>query len=123
VSPAPLPRFVLLYATLSATFGVASPFLPGLPEQRGLRPAEIGVMLAGIGIRLLAGPVGCRLADWLGASRGLLIALIAASSAFGSGCLLPGGLETLLLVVVLHALVLAPIVPLAASLRGADKLV
>lgn len=113
----PLPRFVMLYGALFAAFGVASPFLPGLLEQRGLGATEIGTLLAsGTAIRLVAGPAGCRLADRLGAPRRVLALLTAASAAAALGYLLPGGFATLLLVGLLHASVLAPMVPLADAL-------
>jgi MFS transporter, PPP family, 3-phenylpropionic acid transporter len=38
-------RFLLLYGTLFAAFGVASPFLPALLHARGLGPSEIGAVL------------------------------------------------------------------------------
>jgi MFS transporter, PPP family, 3-phenylpropionic acid transporter len=39
-------RFLVLYATMFAAFGVASPFLPALLHERGLGPSEIGAVLA-----------------------------------------------------------------------------
>jgi hypothetical protein len=46
-------RFLLLYTTMFAAFGVASPFLPALLHQRGLDPSKIGAVLAaGTAIRL-----------------------------------------------------------------------
>ena len=39
-------RFLLLYGTMFAAFGVASPFLPALLHERGLGPSEIGAVLA-----------------------------------------------------------------------------
>ncbi len=112
-----LPRFLLLYGVLFAGFGVASPFLPGLLQERGLSPSQIGVVLgSGTAIRLATGPAGCRLADRLGLRRGMLALLTAASSALALGYLAPGGFALLLLVGVLHASVLAPMVPLADAL-------
>src|ERR1700689_1555845 len=59
-------RFLLLYGTLFAAFGVASPFLPALLHVRGLGPSEIGAVLAaGTAVRLITGPVVSRLADRL----------------------------------------------------------
>ncbi len=113
----PLPRFMLLYGALFAGFGAASPFLPSLLVQRGLSASGIGIVLAaGTAIRLLAGPLGCRVADRLGQRRQVLAALTAAAAAGGLGYLLPGIWPTLLLVSVLHAALLAPLVPLADAL-------
>ena len=62
-----LDRFLLLYGTMFAAFGVASPFLPALLHARGLGPSEIGAVLtAGTAIRLITGPVIARFADRLG---------------------------------------------------------
>ncbi len=113
----PLPKFLLLYGALFAAFGVASPFLPGLLQQRGLNPAEIGgVLAAGTAIRLLAGPAGCRLADRLSLRRRTLAILTAAAAVVATFYLLPGGFWMLLVVGLLHASTLAPIVPLADTL-------
>ena len=115
-----LPPFLLLYALLFAAFGVASPFLPGLLQQRGLSAAQIGAVLAaGTAIRLLAGPVGCRLADWLQRHRQVLTGLTAASAAAALGYLGAGGFAALLAVSLLHASVLAPMVPLADAMAVA----
>ena len=115
--PAPLPRFLILYGALFAAFGVASPFLPGLLHERGLTASQIGIVLAaGTGIRLATGPAGCRLADRLQMRQPLLALLTAAASAVALGYLVPGGFAALLLVGLLHASVLAPIVPLADAL-------
>jgi MFS family permease len=63
----PFDRFLLLYGTMFAAFGVASPFLPALLHERGLGPSQIGAVLAaGTAIRLITGPVLSRLADRLG---------------------------------------------------------
>ena len=114
---APLPRFVLLYGTLFAAFGAASPFLPSLLQERGLHPSGIGTVLAcGTAVRLLAGPAGGRVADRLGMRRQVLALLTAIAAAVALGYLLPGGLATLLAVSVLHASLLAPLVPLADAL-------
>ena len=117
MTAAPLPRFLLLYSALFSAFGVASPFLPGLLEERGLSAARIGVVLAaGTAIRLGAGPAACRLADRLGLHRQVLTVLCALSAAVALGYWGSSVFVTLLFVSVLHASVLAPIVPLADAL-------
>src|SRR6476661_4635467 len=70
--------FLLLYSTMFAAFGVASPFLPALLHERGLGPSEIGAVLAaGTAVRLITGPVISRLADRLGKHQQILTALLA----------------------------------------------
>lgn len=77
-----LPRFLLFYAALFAAFGVASPFLPGLLLQYGLAPSELGAVLAaGTAVRLLAGPLGGRLADGTGRPRTVLACFTALAAA------------------------------------------
>jgi hypothetical protein len=52
-------RFFMLYTTLYAGFGVASPFLPILFQRRGLRSEEIGLVLAlSTAVRLVSGQAG-----------------------------------------------------------------
>ncbi len=115
-----LARYLTLYAALFAAFGAASPFFPGLLASRGLNPNGIGVVLAaGTAIRLVAGPAGGRLADRAGA-RLVLFGLLAAASAVAFGYLPASGFRPLLLVSVLHASVLAPIVPIADALTLAQ---
>ena len=113
----PLPRFLALYAGLFAAFGVASPFLPGLLQQDGLTPGALGIVLAsGTAIRLLAGPLGGRLADRLGRPSAVLAGFTAAAAIVALGYAPARGLPLLLLVSVAHAAVLAPITPVADAL-------
>nr|WP_321986712.1 MFS transporter [uncultured Lichenicoccus sp.] len=112
-----LPRFLVLYAVLYAAFGVASPFLPGLLQQDGLAPGSIGLVLAGgTAIRLLAGPVGGRIADRTGQPAAILCGLTAIAAVLALGYGPARGLPLLLLVSVAHAAVLAPLTPLADAL-------
>ncbi|MFL5289355.1 MAG: MFS transporter [Rhodopila sp.] len=115
--PSALPRFLTLYVTQFAAFGVVSPFLAAFLAERGLRPEAIGLVLAaGTAIRLAAGPLGGRLADGLGAPRRVLTGYAAASAVVALGYLAAAGLWPLLAVSVAHAVVLAPIVPLMDAL-------
>jgi PPP family 3-phenylpropionic acid transporter len=115
--PSALPRFLVLYSALFAAFGVASPFFAAFLAFRALRPEAIGVVLAaGTAARLIAGPVGGRLADRLGSPRRVLV-VTAAASACVAFCFLPAeGFWLLLLVNVAHASMLAPITPIADAL-------
>jgi len=113
----PLPRFLALYGSLFAAFGVAAPFLPGLLQQDGLGSGAIGVVLAsGTAIRLLSGPLGGRLADRTGRPAAVLGGCIAAAAVIAMGYAPARGLPLLLLVSVAHAAVLAPLTPIADAL-------
>src|ERR1700721_4084294 len=79
-------RFLLLYGTMFAAFGVASPFLPALLHQRGLGPSEIGAVLAaGTAVRLITGPAISRLADRLRAHRAVPTLFFAAGAGTALG--------------------------------------
>ncbi|TNC07505.1 MFS transporter [Methylobacterium terricola] len=115
--PAALPRFLLVYAALYAGYGLTTPFLPALLNQRGLSPTEVGLVLAaGTGIRLAAGPFAGLIADRLAAGRGVL-AVFAALSASSALLYLAGhGFAGLLLAGLAHAAATAPLAPLADAL-------
>jgi PPP family 3-phenylpropionic acid transporter len=113
----PLPRFLIFYSALFAAFGVASPFLPGLMQQDGLGPNQLGIVLAaGTAIRLLAGPLGGRLADRTGRVPAVLAGFTAASALVAFGYAPARGLLMLLVISVAHACVLAPLTPLSDAL-------
>ena len=100
-----------------AAFGVASPFLPALLKQDGLKPDALGVVLAGgTAVRLITGPLGGRLADRTGRPPLVLAGFTAASAVVACGYAPARGFALLLLVSVLHAAVLAPLTPLADTL-------
>jgi MFS transporter, PPP family, 3-phenylpropionic acid transporter len=110
-------RFLLLYGTMFAAFGVASPFLPALLHERGLGASDIGEVLAvGTAVRLITGPVTSRLADRLGKHRQTLTVLLAMAAVIAFGYGLPAGFAIFLLVSVAHASALAPIVPIADAM-------
>lgn len=112
-----LARFLGLYGTVFAAFGVASPFLPGLLLQDGLGPNAIALVLAsGTAIRLLAGPLGGRLADRSGQPSVVLAGFTAMAAIVALGYAPARGLLLLLLVSVAHAAVLAPLTPIADAL-------
>jgi PPP family 3-phenylpropionic acid transporter len=112
-----LPRFIVLYALMYGAFGVASPFMPALLESRGLAPEQLGVVFAaGTAIRLLAGPLAGRVADYLQALRAVLALCIALAALVVLGLLPARGFWLLLLVSLAHAAALAPITTLADAL-------
>src|ERR1700678_2234631 len=113
----PFDRFLVLYGTMFAAFGVASPFLPALLHERGLGPSEISAVLAaGTAIRLIIGPAISRLADRVGKHQQTLALSIAIAAVIAFGYGLPAGFAIFLLVSVAHASVLAPIVPIADAM-------
>jgi PPP family 3-phenylpropionic acid transporter len=113
----PLPRFLLLYAALFASFGTTAPFLPELLQQDGLAAGAVGIVLAGgTAVRLLAGPLGGRLADRTGWPVGILAGCTAAAAIVALGYVPARGLPLLLLVSVTHASALAPLTPIADAL-------
>ena len=112
-----LPRFLALYATLFAAFGVASPFFAAFLAERGLWPEAIGLVLAaGTAVRLVAGPTGGRLADRLGTPRLVLVGYAAAAACVAFAYLPAAGVWAFLLVSVAHATMLAPLTPIADAL-------
>jgi hypothetical protein len=55
--PVDLLKFALLFSTLYAAFGVASPFLPELLSLHGLNPERLGITLSlATTIRLVSHP-------------------------------------------------------------------
>ena len=112
-----LSRFVGFYGGTFAAFGVASPFLPGLLQQNGLSPGQLGTVLAaGTAVRLVSGPLGGRIADRTGRAPLVLSGFAAASAAVALAYEPARGMAALLLVSVAHALVLAPLTPVADAL-------
>jgi MFS transporter, PPP family, 3-phenylpropionic acid transporter len=116
-SGSPLTRFVLFYAALYGAFGIISPFLPQLLQQRGFSAAEIGTTVAlATAIRLVAGPLAGRLADRQRAWRAVLGGCAAAAGLAAMLYLPAHGLAPLLIVSLLHAALLAPLAPLADAM-------
>ncbi|KMO34091.1 MFS transporter, partial [Methylobacterium variabile] len=112
-----LPRFLLVYAALYAGYGLTTPFLPALLAERGLSSTEVGLVLAaGTGIRLAAGPLAGRIADRLGAGRGVLVACAALSAASALLYLAGHAFAGLMLAGIAHAAATAPLAPLADAL-------
>ncbi len=118
VSPAA--RHALLFAAQFFAFGVVLPFLPAVLADGGLSPEEVGLVLAaGAAVRLVAGPLGGRLADALGRPPLVLAACAALSALAAAGYLVAAGLGAMLLVHVLLSAAMAPIVPLSDALAVA----
>jgi MFS transporter, PPP family, 3-phenylpropionic acid transporter len=110
-------RFLMLYSTLYASFGVQSPYLPSFLDNRGLRPEAIALVLAAATtVRLAAGPAAGGLADWLGAPRSILAVCSAGAGLTALGLLPAHGLWLLLAVTVFYSAALAPLAPLSDTL-------
>jgi MFS transporter, PPP family, 3-phenylpropionic acid transporter len=109
--------FIVLYATLYASFGMVSPFLPVLLEERGLQPSEIGLILAGsTAVRLVSGPAAGRIADAFNALRAVFACCALAAAATAFGFLVGGGFILTLFVSLLYAALLAPLTTTADAL-------
>ncbi|MEO3474689.1 MFS transporter [Roseomonas sp. CAU 1739] len=118
------PRFAMLFIAQFGAVGVMMPFIPPLMAAAGLSAGQVGGVLAtGAAVRLVAGPVGGRVADALGRPRAVMAggALIAALAAclYGIAQDLPGLLAANLLM----AMGFASVVPLgdALALRAARE--
>ncbi len=107
----------LLLTALLGAVGVILPFLPALLAAGGLHPSQVAMVLAaGSATRVIAGPLGGRLADALGDPRRvLLVACVLAGLTVG-GFGLAAGFLGFLLVQILHSAVHAPILPIAEML-------
>jgi MFS family permease len=109
--------FTLLFGALYASFGVMSPFLPTLLQDRGLTAKEIGVVLALSTVaRLVSGPLAGRTADLLAALRGVFATFALAAALSGLGYVPAHAFWTVLAVGVLYAAMLAPLTTIADAL-------
>ena len=116
--------FVLMFTTLYAAFGVASPFLPTFLASRGLAPEQIGLILSlSTLIRLISGPLAGHIADHLHALRFVLTACTLFAAAVVPMFLSVEKFSPLLIAALFHAAMLAPTTILAdaLALRGAVR--
>ena len=115
--PPTLPTFLAVYGLLYVAFGAQSPFLPALLREQGLRPEEIGIVLgASTAIRVFAGPAVGHIADRLRRHTLTLCVRALAAAVAGLGYVMLQSFAGLLLVALVHAAMLAPIVPLSDAL-------
>ena len=97
-------RFLILYGSLYAGFGVQSPYLPILLDNRHLGPETIALALtAGTAMRLIAAQAVARLADRLEAPKVFLALCTTAAALIGLGYLPAHGAWLLIAVGVLHS--------------------
>ena len=110
-------RFLILYGSLYAGFGVQSPYLPILLDNRHLHAETIALALAaGTAMRLIAAQGVARLADRLDAPKVFLALCTTAAALIGLGYLPAQGAWLLIAVGVLHSAALAPLPPLSDTL-------
>jgi PPP family 3-phenylpropionic acid transporter len=111
-------RYALLFTAQFAAVGVMLPFLPAVLAAQGLGATQVAAVLAaGSAVRLLAAPLLGRGADLLGDPRRVLAAgALGAALASCGYALAPPAFAALLLVAVLHALAIAPVIPISDAL-------
>jgi MFS transporter, PPP family, 3-phenylpropionic acid transporter len=115
-----LPAFLILYAALYLAYGTQSAYLPAFLQSHGLAVEQIGLVLAaGTVIRIGAGPLTGRLADYLEARKQLLALAACLSSFIGLTYNLAFGFAALLVVSMLHAGATASLAPLSDALSVA----
>jgi len=108
---------MLLYASMYAAFGVASPFLPAFVSARGLSAEQLGLVLsAGTVVRLLTAPLAGRTGDVLQGLRVVLVVCTALAASVTLGYLPAHGFWPLLALSLWHAASLGPVTILADAL-------
>lgn len=109
--------FALIYGAQFLGIGAMTPFLPAILAEGGLTAGQVGgVMAAGSIMKLLAAPLGGRIADGAGDARVILAAtaIVAAAGAAGFG--LAAGLALLVAVQIAYSIAMAPVIPLTDAL-------
>jgi MFS transporter, PPP family, 3-phenylpropionic acid transporter len=110
-------RLSLFYAAYFLFGGIQLPYWPLWLQERGLGPAEIGLVLAlSNGVKVVAGPTGGWLADrW--AQRRTPLILLCGLTLVGLALFVPAqGLLTIALITAFIAVTQSPIVPLGENL-------
>jgi MFS transporter, PPP family, 3-phenylpropionic acid transporter len=110
-------RFLPLYTLLYAGFGVQSPYLPALFDNRGIGPEGIAsILAAGTAIRIISGPVAGRIADRSDAPRLVFATCSVAAALLALGYWQSHAFSILLAVGLLQAAAIGPLAPLSDSL-------
>jgi MFS transporter, PPP family, 3-phenylpropionic acid transporter len=113
-SPGP---YILLYVALYAAFGVASPYWPMLFESKGLTAQQIGwILAAALLMRLAAGPLLGRLADFLASLRLVLASCTVVAAAAAAAYASADTFWLVLVIAIVQAAALAPTTSLADAL-------
>lgn len=108
---------VLLFIFVYAGFGVHSPFIPPLLQERGVDAAAIGLFLAaGTAVKLVAAPLAGRIGDRFHALP-ITLAVAAVGSALTSLLYIGSGTGPVLFAIVItHAIFTGPMAPLSDAL-------
>jgi PPP family 3-phenylpropionic acid transporter len=107
-------RMALFYAGFFLAVGMQMPLFPAWLAAKGLDAAAIGVVLAvPMLTRVIATPIGTRIADRLAAPREVLIATAAATAVGYAAVAFSGGFAGVVAAVAAASLVAAPTLPLA----------
>jgi MFS transporter, PPP family, 3-phenylpropionic acid transporter len=109
--------YVILYASMYAAFGVASPFWPELLKTKALTSQQIGIVLAAaMAMRLAAGPLVGALADRSRSLRLVLASCAGLAAAMAAAILPAETFSPLLGIALVQAAALAPITSIADAL-------
>ena len=112
-----LPAFLILYVALYLAYGTESAYLPAFLRDHGLSIEQIGLVLAASTIvRIVAGPVTGRLADYLEARKQVLSVAACLSGFIGFAYNMAFGIAPLLAVSMVHAAATASLAPLCDAL-------
>jgi PPP family 3-phenylpropionic acid transporter len=108
------PRMAGFYSGFFLAVGIQMPLFPAWLAAKGLDSAAIGIVLAvPLLTRIIAIPIGTRVADRLGAPREALIATAAATAVGYAAIALSDGFAAIVAAVVVASLAAAPTMPLA----------
>ena len=112
--------YLLLYGSLYLAYGTESAYLPEFLRDHGLTLEQVGLTLAaGTAVRIVAGPLFGRLADYLGALKLVLSLAACLSGLIGSAYLFAFGFVPLLAVIICHAAATASLAPMCDALSVA----
>ena len=112
-----LPGYLILYVALYLAYGMELAYLPAFLRDHGLSIEQIGLMLAaGTIVRIVAGPVTGRLADYLEARKQVLSVAACLSGFIGFAYNVAFGFAPLLAVSMVHAAATASLAPLCDAL-------
>jgi MFS transporter, PPP family, 3-phenylpropionic acid transporter len=112
-----LPGYLVLYVALYLAYGTESAYLPVFLRDHGLAIEQIGLILAaGTIVRIVAGPVTGRLADYLEARKQVLSVAACLSGFIGFAYKVAFGFTPLLAVSMVHATATASLAPLCDAL-------